>query len=297
MISDSVWLGAGRLRALLALALAGAARPGGADLPQGRREARRRAATTGRHQRPRQRHRPARQGPLDGRGGNDLVNGGRDNDVVKGGAGDDVLCGGRGTDKLYGGPGDDIIYGEEENDTIFPGPGDDQVLGSAGDDRIFGYGERGGEIVDDGIDILDGGFNDDIIVAGGADTLLGFTHNDTLSTATPAVAPALMDGGGNDDIIYGSEVADNIRGGERLSGDDKLYGAGGNDKIFGDGNDDELYGQLGDDELVGGDGFDFLDGGPGDDSLRRRRPRRQRAATASATDVDRAAPRRVFWGL
>jgi Ca2+-binding RTX toxin-like protein len=202
---------------------------------------------------------------LIGRGGGDLLNGGRDNDVVEGGDGDDVLCGGRSADKLFGGPGDDIIYGEEENDTIFPGPGDDKVLGSAGDDRIFGYGEVGGEIVDDGIDILDGGFNDDIIIAGGADTLLGFTHDDTLSTKTPEVAPALMDGGGNDDVIYGSEVDDFIRGGERLSGDDRLYGLGGNDRILGDGNDDELYGGIGDDDLQGGDGFDLLDGGPGSD--------------------------------
>ena len=185
--------------------------------------------------------------------------------MVEGGPGDDILCGGRSADKLFGGPGDDLIYGEEENDTIFPGAGDDRVLGSAGDDRIFGYGEQGGEIIDDGIDLLNGGYNDDIIVAGGADTLLGYTHDDTLSTTTPPIAPALMDGGGNDDVIYGSEAADNIRGGERLSGDDKLYGAGGNDKILGDGNDDELYGQLGDDELLGGDGFDLLDGGPGTD--------------------------------
>ena len=58
---------------------------------------------------------------------------------------------------IYGGPGDDKIYGEEENDTIIPGPGDDYVLGSAGDDRIRGWGKSGGEIVDDGIDVLDGG--------------------------------------------------------------------------------------------------------------------------------------------
>ena len=203
---------------------------------------------------------------LYGRGGPDLLNGGRDNDIVEGGAGDDILCGGRSADKMVGGPGDDIIYGEEENDTIYPGPGDDKVLGSAGDDKLFGYGKRAGEIIDDGIDILDGGYNDDIIVAGGADTLLGFTHDDTLSTRTPAIAPAVMDGGGNDDVIYGSEADDFIRGGERLSGDDKLFGAGGNDTILGDGNDDELYGQIGDDELIGGDGFDHLDGGPGDDS-------------------------------
>ena len=92
--------------------------------------------------------------------------------MVKGGPGDDILCGGRGTDKLLGGDGNDTIFGEEENDTIVPGPGDDRVLGSAGDDRIYGWGRQGGEIVDDGIDILDGGFNDDILEAGGADTLL-----------------------------------------------------------------------------------------------------------------------------
>jgi Ca2+-binding RTX toxin-like protein len=75
-----------------------------------------------------------------------------------------------------------------------------------------------------------------------------------------------MDGGGNDDVVYGSEVDDFIRGGERLSGDDKLYGAGGNDRILGDGNDDQLFGQDGDDTLEGGDGFDDLNGGPGNDT-------------------------------
>ncbi len=201
---------------------------------------------------------------LDGRGGDDFINGGRDNDVVKGGPGDDLLCGGRSADKIYGGPGNDIIYGEEENDTIFPGSGNDKVLGSAGDDKIFGYAEVGGEIVDDGIDLLNGGYNDDIIIAGGADTLDGYTHNDTLSTMTPDVAPALMDGGGNDDTIYGSEVADVIHGGE--NGRDTIYGAGGDDQLFGDGNDDQVFGQIGNDDLFGGDGFDFLNGGPGEDS-------------------------------
>ena len=159
-----------------------------------------------------------------------------------------------------------MIYGEEENDRIIPGPDNDKVLGSAGNDRILGWAERGGEIVDDGTDILNGGWNDDVIEAGGADSLFGFTHDDLLRTRTPAVAPAIMDGGGNDDTIYGSEVADNIRGGERLSGRDTVYGAGGDDQIIGDGNDDELFGQLGDDDLFGGDGFDLVDGGHGTDS-------------------------------
>ena len=202
---------------------------------------------------------------LVGRGGDDFINGGRDNDVVKGGPGDDLLCGGRSADRILGGPGDDIIYGEEENDTIDPGPGNDKVLGSAGDDKLFGYGEVGGEIVDDGVDILDGGFNDDLVIAGGADSVYGFTHNDELRTATMDIAPALMDGGGNDDVIYGSNVADTISGGWRLSGTDTVYGGFGNDRINGEGNDDRLFGQGGDDDVNGGDGFDFLSGGEGRD--------------------------------
>jgi Ca2+-binding RTX toxin-like protein len=224
---------------------------------------------------------------MDGRGGSDRINGGRDNDLVKGGDGDDLLCGGRGGDKIYGGPGDDIIFGEEENDKIYPGPGDDQVLGSAGNDRIYGWGKQGGNIVDDGIDILDGGFNDDVIEAGGADTLLGFTHNDILSTKTPLIAPALMDGGGNDDQLFGSEADDNMHGGE--NGRDTLFGAGGNDKLYGEGNDDELYGQLGDDDLFGGDGFDFLNGGLGVDSCDGGELRDDAAECESETAVERHA--------
>jgi Ca2+-binding RTX toxin-like protein len=138
------------------------------------------------------------------------------------------------------------------------------VLGSAGDDKIYGYAEKGGKIIDDGIDLLDGGFNDDIIIAGGADLLYGFTHNDTLSTKTPDIAPEVMDGGGNDDTLLGSEADDTMTGGD--NGQDKLFGAGGNDDLNGTGNDDELFGQIGDDNLKGGDGFDSLDGGPGTDT-------------------------------
>ena len=203
---------------------------------------------------------------LDGGGGDDFINGSRGSDVVKGGPGNDVICGGRGHDVINGGPGRDWVYGEEENDRLIPGPDDDYALGAAGDDKLRGWGKSGGEIVDDGIDVLDGGYNDDRIEAGGADTLLGYTHDDVLVTKTPTVAPALMDGGGNDDVVHGSEAADNIRGGKRLSGDDKLYGAGGDDAIRGDGNDDRLYGQGGNDSLFGGDGVDFVSGGRGKDS-------------------------------
>ena len=161
-------------------------------------------------------------------GGDDLINGGRGSDHVDGGEGDDVLCGGRGNDTLEGGPGNDVIFGEEENDTIVPGPDDDRVLGSEGDDKLIGYGGQPGSIIDNGIDILDGGFNNDVIIAGGADSLYGFTHNDKLSTKTPDIAPKVMDGGGNDDKLKGSNANDKMKGGE--NGKDVLKGLGGNDE-------------------------------------------------------------------
>ena len=126
-----------------------------------------------------------------------------------------------------------------------------------------------------------------MIEAGGADSLYGFTHNDVLRTRTPLIAPAIMDGGGNDDTIYGSEVADNIRGGERLSGRDTVYGAAGDDLILGDGNNDELFGQLGDDQLFGGDGVDMVDGGEGDDTCDGGDLRDSAVACDSETSIER----------
>jgi Ca2+-binding RTX toxin-like protein len=198
-----------------------------------------------------------------GGGGADRLNGGRDNDVVKGGPGRDLLCGGRGGDRILGGPGDDLIYGEEENDRIIPGSGDDQVLGSAGNDHIFGWGKQGDTYTDDGTDQLVGGYHDDVIEAGGIDSLDGHTHADVLSTRTPSIAPTVMNGGGNDDTIYGSDQPDQLVG---FEGKDQIFGGLGDDHILGEGNDDALFGQLGDDRINGGKGFDELNGGDGTDA-------------------------------
>lgn len=46
---------------------------------------------------------------LDGKGGNDLLSGGRANDTLYGGDGDDTLVGGMGTNDLYGGAGKDVF--------------------------------------------------------------------------------------------------------------------------------------------------------------------------------------------
>jgi Ca2+-binding RTX toxin-like protein len=86
-----------------------------------------------------------------------------------------------------------------------------------------------------------------------------------------------------DDVIIGSDDADNLAGGD---GNDRIEGRGGNDVIDGgagdddlsggDGNDtvdggtgnDDVRGDAGDDQLDGGDGDDTVDGGSGNDDLR-----------------------------
>jgi Ca2+-binding RTX toxin-like protein len=77
----------------------------------------------------------------------------------------------------------------------------------------------------------------------------------------------------DDDIYFGSSLADVARGGIGAddlygdSGDDDLYGDAGDDDLYGDDGDDDLYGGIASDELYGGAGGDDLSGDAGDDHL------------------------------
>lgn len=70
-----------------------------------------------------------------GRGGNDLMNSGSENDVLDGGPGDDWLDANAGNDVMDGGPGSDVLRGDEGNDDMNGGPGDDVCLSGPGADR------------------------------------------------------------------------------------------------------------------------------------------------------------------
>ncbi len=73
-----------------------------------------------------------------------------------------------------------------------------------------------------------------------------------------------MDGGADDDFLYGGDGWDHIYGGE---GHDILSGDDGNDHLYGGDGDDILSGGDGDDELTGGAGSNFVDGGDGIDTV------------------------------
>lgn len=92
------------------------------------------------------------------------------------------------------------------------------------------------------------------------------------STDRPSIGVVTI-GGNGDDVIYGTDLADNLDGG---AGNDIIYAGGGDDLVHGNVGDDILYGQDGNDKLYGdagndvaygGAGNDLLEGGEGDDRL------------------------------
>jgi hypothetical protein len=169
-----------------------------------------------------------------------------------------------GADIIDGREGDDYLSGLGGNDTINGGKGIDMVRGNAGDDILQ---VRGNEGI---YDFFHGGEGTDTLqfLAGGSVTLAEFdaatssieilqgngrglfgtkdmnVYNLSGLTAAPTDLP-FVDAGAGNDIVTGSDFADDLRGG---AGDDTLDSGDGNDT------------------LDGGKGIDALDGG------RQRRP-------------------------
>ena len=176
-----------------------------------------------------------------GRGGDDLVYGGDGDDTIYGQAGVDILVGGGGGDVLRGGADIDFLFGGEPNE--LPDPegaslepdGDDRLFGGAGDDNLVGGL---------GADFLRGGPDNDILVANDAQPLDAFDA--TTPVGSEDTAGSQLFGGAGDDILVGSDHADELRGGR---------------------DNDTLWGFEGDDFLSGGRGSDLLIGGAGGDSL------------------------------
>ena len=204
------------------------------------------------------------------------VDGGSGNDFIIGTALADV------SDDLRGGTGDDSISGLAGNDVINGGAGNDALSGGDGDDTflIAGTEARG--------DAIDGGSGlDKILVSGAADVsltsfdtaassieawqgngaaIVGTTAADTINLSGLATVSGLsfLDGGGGDDLVTGTNFADDLRGG---AGNDTLTGLAGNDVLNGGAGNDTLSGGDGNDTLIGGAGNDVQLGGDGDDTF------------------------------
>jgi Ca2+-binding RTX toxin-like protein len=220
---------------------------------------------------------------LDGQAGNDLVNGDDGEDVIVfGGAGD-------GLDTANGGTGSDTVSvaGTANNDsfrvsqdaqglltvsqataTITIDPSSVQAVivnGLSGNDFI---GIRNLDRVGRIVLIANGGFGDDILDAGSANTgsvILEMNGEGGDDTIAGGKQPDRLNGGIGDDSIFGGDANDTLSGGD---GQDSISGGVGDDLILGDAGNDTLMGDDGNDNIDGGLSSDVAAGGSGDDTIR-----------------------------
>jgi Ca2+-binding RTX toxin-like protein len=175
------------------------------------------------------------------------------------GYGNDLLDGGTENDTLRGQHGSDTYHfpdaASQETDTIY-----EYQYGGLGD--MFDFSDVTTAIV---IDLSNPTIQQDVtiyrmLILPNSSVLYfeqvkGGSANDTITGN--ASANTLLGNGGND-TIYGGDGNDSLGGG---AGSDSLWGQAGNDTLHGDADHDTLYGGLGNDSLYGDDGYDYLHGG------------------------------------
>ena len=100
-------------------------------------------------------------------GGNDTISGGADGDLINGGTGFDQIIGGEGDDSLFGSRGSDIVSG-----MAITGDGPLDLEDVAASD-LAELGTRVAISGSDGSDIVHGGADTDVLIAGDGDTVTG----------------------------------------------------------------------------------------------------------------------------
>ncbi len=188
-------------------------------------------------------------------GGADYIFGNNGHDYLSGLGGNDILNGGKGVDHLWGNDGDDILQVKGKEGVY------DYFNGGTGTDTLQFLGK--GSVTLAGFDARMARIE---LIDGNGRGLHGTNQSDLFDLSGLIAVSGLpfIDAGRGDDILTGSDFADDLRGGK---GDDVLNGGDGNDRLFGDKGADTLNGDEGDDILDGGKGIDQLYGGDGDDIL------------------------------
>jgi trimeric autotransporter adhesin len=201
--------------------------------------------------------------------GDDYLDGGADNDELYGGAGSDILIGGTGNDRLEGGEGQDIYIFNK-------GDGTDTIIDTKADNNIIRLGEgfnasditlRLGSLM---LDFGDGdalhieGFDRDDVYNSVAVGSLQFADGSALNTTELLARGFDLDGTAQDDVMWGTNITDRMRG---FAGNDEMHGGAGDDIMDGGAGDDYLDGGDGNDTLNDSSGTNILDGGAGDDVL------------------------------
>ncbi len=147
----------------------------------------------------------------------DIINGLAGNDIIAGLGGSDTINGGDGADAMNGGDDDDVfgIAGTEGiGDGFTGGAGNDRILVSGGSTASL----SGFDAAASSVEIWQG--NNQGVLGTGAENTFNFA---ALGTITGL---AFVDAGAGNDILIGSNFADDLRGG---AGNDMVNGDLGND--------------------------------------------------------------------
>ena len=183
-----------------------------------------------------------------------IITGDAGDNILNGGAEDDTIDGQAGNDELYGGGGQDLLLGGAGNDRLDGGTGADTMMGGAGDDIYLVNNALDSviEVSGEGLDRVFSSVNY---------TLTGDLERLTLDSGSAAV---IGTGNALDNEIFGNQNNNILNG---LAGNDKIDGGAGDDTIVGGTGEDVLDGQAGNDNMQGGDDYDNLEGGDGDDLI------------------------------
>lgn len=136
----------------------------------------------------------------------DVLHGAEGQDEISGEGGDDTLHGGGGNDSLLGGEGADILYGQNDDDRLRGGAGDDSLVGSAGDDTLSGGPGADALHGDIGNDHLTGDLGQDTLFGGiGNDTLGGAVDDPETNARDDIDGRDYLNGGADDDVILAGQ--------------------------------------------------------------------------------------------
>ena len=193
-----------------------------------------------------------------GDGAEDLVAnaGAASGSTIKGGDGSDTLWGSSMADVLMGEAGDDILRGYGGADAMWGGIGNDHFI----IDEIF---DTASELAGEGYDTAwvttsgwTAGLNIEVVyLSGNASSVAGSAMAENL--VANSILGSSLDGRGGNDILWGSNADDTLRGGAQ---DDIAYGYAGAD-IFVFDSGDWGWDQISDFSAAQGDKLDFRGSG------------------------------------
>jgi len=174
--------------------------------------------------------------------------------LVNGKAGNDVLNGTAAAQTIHGLEGKDTITAGTGASDLFGDAGDDTLTGGSGKDRLYGG---------DGNDTIRGGFGDTIDAGRGNDTI--YAERGMSVSGGEGIDRLVLDYSGESS----AQVTLSLPGTQSayLAGSDTLYTGIERFDIIGGNLHDTLTGNAGANRIEGGNGGDILDGGGGNDTL------------------------------